>query len=138
MGRKRAKKRRPTKRGRGKTRTKTLKALPSDVRTTTVKAELAKAVRKQPSHKANVAASLLTAPAPEATAQLLATQALGNHIAAENRTRLPQGPIAVIEKNINSNLVEDWKVALPPNHPSRLFSGSVLLNPQTSLRSGTY
>ncbi len=135
MARKSGKKRRPTKRGNGK---KQHKGLPGDVRTTTVKAELAKASHTTPAGTTSVAASLLTAPSREASLQLLANQTLGNTVAAEKRRQLPKGPLPIIEKRINTDLVEDWKAALPPTHPSRLYSGSVLLNPQTSLRTGTY
>ena len=135
MARKATKKRRPTKRGRSK---KQHHRLPSDVRTTTVKAELAKASHTSPAGTTSVAASLLTAPSREASLQLLANQTLGNTVAAEKRKQLPKGPLPIIEKRINTDLVEDWKAALPPTHPSRLYNGSVLLNPQTSLRTGTY
>lgn len=144
MGRKIGKKRRPAKRGRGKKTSQKRKTLPSDIRTTTVKAELAKHSRASQSNndpllkKSTVAASLLTAPSREASYQLLANQSLGHAIASENRKQLPKGPIPIIEKHINENLIEDWKAALPADHPTRLYSGSVLLNPQTSLRSGTY
>ena len=141
MRRKRPKKRKSGTRKRTKPKST---GLPRDIKTVTAKGELRKRARSerqgqgQIARDSSIAAALITEPTPLAASQLENLRAIGLAVSQQSQKKLPEGPVPQIEKKLSQQVVQEWEAALPPSDPSRLFNGSVRLNPQTSLRAGTY